>query len=114
MNLKRLLYSKLGTTFISILLGLGLASIFRKVCVDRNCIQFSGPVVSDVEGKVFNHDNKCYSYTIHPTTCNDGEKKVVDIVSKTEKESEPVPLVPASLQASKSSFFSSSSPSPQP
>lgn len=110
MNFKRLLYSKVGITFISILLGLGLASIFRKVCVDRNCIHFSGPVVSDVEGKIFKHDNKCYSYTIQPSTCND-EKKIVDIVTKTEKESEPVPLVPASLQQSKSSFFSPSAAS---
>ena len=105
MNFKRLLYSKVGITFISILLGLGLASIFRKVCVDRNCIHFSGPVVSDVEDKVFKHDNKCYKYSIHPTTCNNGEKKIVDIVTKQEKESEPVPLVPASLQPAKSSFF---------
>ena len=40
MNLKRLLYSSLGKIIISIMLGLGLATMFSKVCKDKNCITF--------------------------------------------------------------------------
>ena len=40
MNIKRLLNTHLGRIIISILLGLGLASLFRKVCTDKNCIKF--------------------------------------------------------------------------
>ena len=40
MNFKRLVNTELGRTFISILLGIGLASLFRKACNDKNCIDF--------------------------------------------------------------------------
>ena len=62
MNLQRLLHTELGQTFISILLGLGLASLFRKVCTDKNCIKFNGPVISNIEDKIFKHNDKCYKY----------------------------------------------------
>jgi len=105
MNFKRLLYSPIGVTMISILLGLGLATLFRKVCTEKNCIKFSGPVIKDVEGKVFKYDDKCYKYELQPAKC-DSSKKVIEIASVQEKESEPVSLTPASLQPSTSSFFS--------
>ena len=44
MNLRRLIYSDIGRIIISILLGLGLATLFRKVCNDRNCLVFKAPI----------------------------------------------------------------------
>ena len=35
MNFKRLINTALGKIIISIMLGLGLATLFRKVCKDR-------------------------------------------------------------------------------
>ena len=81
MNLKRLLDSNLGRAIISVLLGLGLATLFRKVCTDKNCIKFNGPVISDVDGKTFKHDTSCYKYNMQHTTC-DKTKKIVDISDK--------------------------------
>ena len=52
MHLKRLLNTSLGKFFISVLLGLGLATLFRKACNDKNCLQFNGPVISEVDGKM--------------------------------------------------------------
>ena len=52
MNFKRLLETPMGISFISIILGLGLATLFRKVCTDKNCIVFNGPVIEDIEDKV--------------------------------------------------------------
>ena len=43
MYIRRILYSSFGQKLISILLGLGLATLFRKVCNDRNCLIFKGP-----------------------------------------------------------------------
>ncbi len=40
MHIRRLIYSDFGRIVISILLGLGLATIFRKVCNDINCLIF--------------------------------------------------------------------------
>ena len=39
MHLKRLLNTYTGKMMISILLGLGLATLFRKACNDKNCIK---------------------------------------------------------------------------
>ena len=54
MNLRRLLESELGKNIISILLGLGLATLFRKVCTDKNCIRFNGPIIMILKIKHLN------------------------------------------------------------
>ena len=46
MYVQRLLNSKMGKVALSIILGFGLATLFRKVCTDKNCIVFNGPVIS--------------------------------------------------------------------
>ena len=80
MNFRRLLNTPLGQIFISILLGLGLATMFRKACTDKNCISFNGAVIGDIDGKVYQYGEKCYKYVSNPTKC-DSTKKVVDISS---------------------------------
>ena len=91
MNFKRLLNTQIGVAFISILLGLGLATLFRKVCKDKNCIVFNGPVISDISGKTFKYGEKCYKYEINPTTC-DKNKKIVDIKSADEENHSESPF----------------------
>lgn len=82
MNFKRLLNTYLGRFLISILLGLGLATMFRKACTDKNCITFNGPVLSEFEGKIYKHGEKCYKYSLHPDKC-DTTKKIIDIGEPT-------------------------------
>jgi hypothetical protein len=87
MNLKRLLDTPMGKAFISILLGFGLATLFRKVCTDKNCIIFNGPIISDIEDKIYRHGDKCYKYKSVSDRC-DSTKRVIDISeqdSPTEK-----------------------------
>ena len=78
MNFKRLLHSSLGKIIISILLGLGLATIFRKVCNDKNCLTFKGPILGDIDGKIYKHGEKCFKYNATSTPC-DKNKEIVDI-----------------------------------
>ena len=86
MNFKRLLYTDLGRIFISIILGLGLATLFRKVCTDKSCIRFNGPIISDLEGKIYKHGDKCYKYSTNTDKC-DTTKKQIDLMDKdTEVE----------------------------
>lgn len=87
MNFKRLLHSSLGQIFISILLGLGLATIFRKVCNDKNCIHFKGPLSDQVNGKIFKHGEACYKYTVKNADKCNHTKKVVEMASSVESES---------------------------
>lgn len=78
MNFKRLLTTPLGQIMISIILGLGLATLFRKACDDKNCIVFNGPVIKEIEGKIYKHGEKCYKYSSVSDKC-DSTKRVIEI-----------------------------------
>ena len=82
MNLQRLLNTPLGKILLSIILGFGLASLFRKVCTEKDCIHFYGPVIADIEGKTYKHSNKCFKFNAQSEKC-DSSKKIIDIGEKT-------------------------------
>ena len=44
----RMLHTNNGKYAISFILGMGLASLFRKVCNDRNCIVFKAPSLEEI------------------------------------------------------------------
>ena len=77
MYIRRLITGTFGRTLISILLGLGLATLFRKVCNDRNCLVFKAPEIKKIENQVFEFDDKCYKFNKKATKC-DNKKKIVD------------------------------------
>ena len=85
MNFKKILYSDVGKIIISILLGIGLSCLFHKACKDKECIQFSGPVIQEVDNKIFRYNNKCYTYKLATTKC-DANKKTIDF-GQEKKES---------------------------
>jgi len=78
MHLNRLLASGFGRNLISILLGLGLATLFRKACKDRSCLSFNGPVISEIDGKTYQFGEYCYKYDLIPAKC-DSTKRTVEI-----------------------------------
>lgn len=82
MDIKKFMNTDTGKTIISILLGFGLATLFRKVCNDKNCITFSGPIISDIEDKVYKHGNKCYKYNAISEKC-DSTKRIIDITDNS-------------------------------
>tara|TARA_Y100000310_G_scaffold255316_1_gene262690 strand:- start:172 stop:414 length:243 start_codon:yes stop_codon:yes gene_type:complete len=77
MYLRRLIYSDVGRIIISILLGLGLATLFRKVCNDRNCIIFKAPNIEKIKNQIFKFDNKCYKFSEKIEKCNEKRKKII-------------------------------------
>jgi hypothetical protein len=81
MNFKRLLNTQTGVIFISILLGLGLASFFRNSCEGKKCIDFNGPLISEIDGKTYKYGEYCYKYKLSAATC-DPIKKTVDLALK--------------------------------
>lgn len=86
LNIKRLLNTELGRFFISVIIGLGLATLFRKSCTDKNCIVFDGPVISEVDGKTFKFGEMCYKYELRPSKC-DPTKRTIEIThSSSDKE----------------------------
>ena len=77
MNLKRLVSSDFGVKMLSIILGLGLATLFRKVCKGRNCMVFKGAPMNEVEQNVYKNNNKCYQFVYENVKC-DTKKSIID------------------------------------
>ena len=86
-NFKRLLNTRIGVVFISILLGLGLATMFRKACKGKDCITFQGPKYSEIDGKVYQFGDSCHSYSLQPTKC-DATKKIIDFKPHDKADAE--------------------------
>ena len=63
------LNSKNGRILISIVWGLGLAALFRKVCKGRNCLIVRGPHPMQVTNKIYKFNNKCYRYSTQNISC---------------------------------------------
>lgn len=85
-NLQRLLHTETGRMFISMLLGLGLAALFRGKCTDKTCIGFKGPVIDQVTGKVYRFgDAECSKFKLVPVH-RDESKKTVDLPSNEGPE----------------------------
>jgi hypothetical protein len=69
----RILESKIGQILISLILGLGLATVFRKVCKD-NCVVIKGPSFEDIKKYYYKIDDNCFKYTPEATNCVKQEK----------------------------------------
>ena len=54
MFITRLLHSKTGKYMLSILLGMGFASFFRKACKGKDCIDYSAPLLRKWKVKITN------------------------------------------------------------
>ena len=77
-GLTKIMNSSKGKIIFSIILGFGIATLFRKVCKDRNCIVFKAPELTNIVNKTFKFDNKCYKYNEKNVTCNKS-KQILEI-----------------------------------
>jgi len=65
-----------GKIVISIILGVGLASIFRKTCKKDQCISFKAPTKDSIINNTYFHDSKCYSFQEKSISCNNKLKNI--------------------------------------
>ena len=77
MHLSKFVHSKTGRIVMSILLGFGLASLFRTVCKDKNCIIFKAPPLDEIDNKIYKQNGKCYTYTSENIKCDSNKKNVM-------------------------------------
>jgi hypothetical protein len=75
---------------ISILLGIGLATFFRAVCKDKNCIIMEAPPLDEIENQIYKHDGKCYQYTASSVRC-DPKKSTVALTRSTDPTAKKQP-----------------------
>jgi len=76
MGLKLLIQTDKGKMLVSIILGLGLATLFRKTCGNKECMEFKGPDLKDITDKVYQYEKQCYQFKPNPVKCS-SEKKIV-------------------------------------
>ena len=57
-NFGKFVHTETGKKIMSILLGFGLASLFRIVCKDNNCISFHAPPLDDFKDKIYKSNRK--------------------------------------------------------
>jgi len=75
-NLLKIINTMLGRTIISIILGLGLASLFRKLCDENGCLEFIGPNMDNINNFLYRHNDKCYKFVPKSKTCDKNKKTV--------------------------------------
>ena len=67
--IKKILGSRVGAILLSVILGLGLAAVFRQVCKGNDCVVIKGPSLEDVKKYYYKIDNDCFKYTPYVTQC---------------------------------------------
>jgi hypothetical protein len=75
--LGKFVHTETGKYIMSILLGLGLASLFRTVCKEKNCLIFHAPPLEKIKDKIFKNNDKCVKYNAVPSKCS-MNAKIVD------------------------------------
>jgi len=70
MNFLKKIHSPSGKIIISIILGFGLATVFRMSCKGKNCIIKYAAPYKEVEKKVIKQDDDCFEYILKPTKCS--------------------------------------------
>lgn len=70
-------------TIISVVLGFGLAAIFRPLCKGPDCLIIRGPPVNEIRGAVYQFGTKCVEFDAKAVECppKDGKTAVVDTMS---------------------------------
>ena len=68
-NIKKFMHDNNAKYLISILIGLGIATIFRKSCKNDDCYIFKGPYTTEIENNIYSFNNKCYKFIPKNITC---------------------------------------------
>ena len=71
----RILEHPVGSIVVSIILGLGLASLFRKACVNDRCIVIKGPPTKEIQNFHYKLNDDCYKYEPYVVNCDDEKKE---------------------------------------
>ena len=77
MYLSKLVHSNTGKYVMSIILGIGIATLFRVTCTGNKCNIYKAPPLDEIEDKIYRFDDKCYKMGTNATTC-DSKKEIYE------------------------------------
>ena len=72
----RLFKSKEGIIITSIILGFGLASLFKQTCVGKGCVIVKTLPPDEIQSNIYRFDDKCFKYKAHPSKCNENSIEI--------------------------------------
>jgi hypothetical protein len=75
--LGKFVHTETGKIIMSILLGLGLASLFRRACKNKDCRLFRAPSLDKINDKIYKNSGKCVKYNPVATKCSLNYKTVL-------------------------------------
>jgi hypothetical protein len=81
---KNLMYTNMGKIILSVLLGLGFATLFRQICNSKDCYRFIGPQHNALRDKIFATDSdktQCYTLVEENIQCG-SKSKTLDFSTK--------------------------------
>ena len=76
MYLGKFVHTENGRIIMSILLGFGLASLFRTVCKNKDCLIFHAPPLEQINNKIYKSGDKCVKYNPVATKCSINSKTI--------------------------------------
>lgn len=75
LKVQKMLQSETGSLIASIVLGLGIAGLFKMSCDSRSCIVYKGPDFS--EKKMVKVNGKCYNVSEEMMDCDKTKTKPI-------------------------------------
>ena len=76
MYLDKFVHTYTGKIIMSIILGIGLATLFRTVCKGKNCRIISAPPIEEIEDQTYKFDEKCYKLEKNAINCEKNKNTV--------------------------------------
>ena len=70
MHLERFVQTEGGRLLMSVILGVGLATLFKVSCKDKNCLLMRAPPLEQLKDKIYKVDDKCYKFKPTQTKCS--------------------------------------------
>lgn len=74
LQIKNFFKTDTGNKLLSILLGLGIAGLFKMSCDSRSCIVYKGPEFAE-NNKMIKYNGKCYNVEEELIDCESNHKE---------------------------------------
>ena len=76
LKVEKFFQSKSGVQLFSILLGLGIAGLFKMSCDSRSCLVYKGPEFEE-DKKILKYNGKCYQVKEKMMDCKDQKGELI-------------------------------------
>jgi len=70
MHLGKFVHSYTGKIIMSLILGIGLATLFRSACKGKQCRIIEAPPIEEITDQTYMFDKECYKFEQSTVKCN--------------------------------------------